>query len=106
MKRVILMRNIHQTTMTVLQVLKAVPEARNSDDLLYIQVCSRMNPEALTMPFCQVLARRKELGLPVFESVRRSRQKLQKKHPELAGCEEVEEQRKANEEIVREYARS
>lgn len=100
------MNNIKQTSMTVLQVLKAVPEARNSDDLLYIQVCSMMNKDALTMPFCQVLARRKELGLPAFESVRRSRQKFQAEHPELAGCTEVEEQREINEEIVKEFVKS
>lgn len=99
------MDNIRNTAMVVKQILKAVPDTRNSDDLLYIQVCSRMNEKALTMPFCQVLGMRKKLGLPPFESVRRARQKIQATHPELAGRTEVEGRRKFNEEIVKEYAR-
>ena len=99
------MHNIKQTSAIVKQILKAVPETRNSDDLLYIQVCSRMNDKALTMPFCQVLGMRKQLGLPPFESVRRTRQKIQSTHPELAGADEVEGKRKLNEEIVKEYAK-
>ena len=99
------MKNILQTSVIVKQVLEAVPDTRNSDDLLYIAVCGRINKEALTKPFCQVMAMRNELGLPPFESVRRTRQKIQEKHPELAGCTEVEAHRVLNEEIVREYAR-
>lgn len=99
------MEQIRHTSMIVEQILKNVPETRNSDDLLYIQVCSRMNHEALTMPFCQVLGMRKQLGIPPFESVRRARQKIQSTHPELAGRTEVEGRRKFNEEIVRNYAR-
>ena len=57
------------------------------------------------MPFCQVMAHRKELGLPVFESVRRSRQKVQAAHPELAACDEVAAFRDENEQKYRAYAR-
>lgn len=89
----------------VKQVLSVVPEARNSDDLLYIQVCGRINEEALTMPFCQVMAMRKRLNLPKYETVRRSRQKIQAEHPELRADAEVEVERKANEEVMKEFAR-
>ena len=49
---------------------------------------------------------RKELGLPCYESVRRTRQKLQAAYPELCGSDEVEAQRVINEGIVHDYARS
>ena len=99
------MNNIGQTSAIVKQVLEEVPATRNSDDLLYIKVCSRINPNALRSPFSEVLCKRKELNLPPFESVRRSRQKLQADFPELAAVDSVEYQRVVNESIVRNYAR-
>ena len=52
-----------------------------------------------------VMSNRKVFGLPAFESVRRTRQKLQAAHPELAGDSNVEAQRMLNEGVFKEYAR-
>ena len=96
-----------KTTSELVQIiLEQNPYARNSDDFLYLQVCERINNISVNLPFRQVLMRRKEFGFPAFESVRRSRQKLQAMHPELAGNADVEAQRMMNEEIFREYARN
>jgi hypothetical protein len=47
----------------------------------------------------------KEYGFPPFESVRRNRQLIAAKYPGLAGGEETEAWRTANEEAVRDYVR-
>lgn len=99
------MKNIMRTSDIVKQVLEEAPETRNSDDLLYVEVCKRISRVATVMPFNEVMGHRKEYGLPPFESVRRTRQKIQQHYPELAGCAEVEAQRVVNEDIVRNYAR-
>lgn len=96
-----------KTTSEIVQlILEQNPYARNSDDYLYLKVCERINNISINLPFKQVLSKRKEYGLPAFESARRARQKLQAKNPELAGDADVEAQRMMNEEIFREYARN
>jgi hypothetical protein len=99
-------KNIRRTSDIVKDILENCPDARNSDDLLYINVCKKLSPMVCTQPFQTVLLMRNELGIPPFESVRRTRQKLQAAYPELCGSDEVEAQRVANEEIVKNYARS
>lgn len=84
-------------------------KARNSDSYLYLKVveyfaiqngCDLSN---FTVPF--FLQHMSEYGFPPFESVRRSRQKLQAAFPELAASKEVAEQRADNEVTFREFAR-
>ena len=48
----------------------------------------------------------KEYGLPGFETVRRSRQKVQADNPELAGSEAVRRKRAKKETVYREFATS
>lgn len=99
-------KELKNTTALVKEILEEVPETRNSDPLLYYYVCNRLNRGALGKAFGMVLLTMKENGLPGFETVRRSRQKLQAEYPELAGDSKVEAQRMLNEEVFREYARS
>ncbi len=89
----------------VKHILTTEPRTRNSDDLLYIRVCEIKGGEAVNLPLWRVLLNRKEYGIPPFESVRRSGQKVRAAYPELAGSDEVEAQRKVNEEAFREFAR-
>ncbi len=96
---------LKNTTNLVKRILINEPETRNSDDLLYLKVCEYINIVAVNMPFKDMLLKRKEWGIPPFESVRRSRQKVQEKYPELSGNANVEGHRKLNEEVFREYAR-
>lgn len=86
-------------------VLKKDKEARNDDMLLYLKVCSVCLKDAGAMPFAEVMAGYRFYGLPPFESVRRTRQKLQATCPELAGNLRVRQLRAAQEQAYREYAK-
>ena len=59
--------------------------------------------EKMTVPF--FLLNLHGAGFPGFETVRRTRQKIQQHHPELAACEAVEGFRAVNEQEFREFAR-
>ena len=100
------MKNIKRVSDIVKDILENVPKTRNSDDELYFEVCKKINPEAMAKPFYMVVLQRKAHSLPPFESVRRTRQKLQASFPELCGSDEVAAWRKVNEDVVRDYARS
>lgn len=100
------MKNIKRTSDLVKTILKEEPKARDSFSHLYYMICLKNNPKVLGMTFAQVLMNMKDLKLPPFESVRRSRQKLQAAYPELAGSDEVEAQKAVNEAIVRDYAKA
>jgi hypothetical protein len=97
-------KELRTTTDLVKHILETVPATRNSDTLLYYRVCDAIDSKSLGLSFGYVLLSMNELKLPGFETVRRSRQKIQQAHPELAG-KEVEGHRMINEEIFREYAR-
>ena len=98
-------KELKTTTNLVREILEHDPAARNNDDYLYYEVCRRINDDSVKLPFWKVILNRKTYNLPAFESVRRSRQKMQEKHPELAGDSTVEAYRVMNEEVFREYAR-
>ena len=93
------------TTDIVKIILTKYQDTRNSDDLLYVYVCEYIDGAPTDLPFWKFMQERKEYGYPPFESVRRSRQKLQATFPELAGSKVVEAKRAENEKIYREYAR-
>lgn len=99
-------KELKNATAIVKDLLVNNPQTRNSDDYLYYKVCERISPECINQKFWYVLLNRKLFGLPAFESVRRSRQKLQETYPELAGNGKVEGYRALQEELFREYARS
>ena len=61
---------------------------------------------SLGMPFAEVMEQYKYLGLPSFESVGRTRRKLQEKHPELLGSLRVQRLRARGEKAYRKYAKS
>lgn len=99
------MKNIKNTQDLVKYFLETEPVTRNSDDFLYFKVCEHLNKNCLHLSFETVILNRKHFNLPPFESIRRTRQKLQAAFPELAGTDEVEAERMVNETIVRDYAR-
>ena len=57
------------------------------------------------MPFAEVMAQYKYLGLPSFGSVGRTRRKLQAQYPELMGNARVRRLRAAGEKAYRKYAK-
>lgn len=99
------MNNIKRTSDLVKQILIEDETARNSDTFLYLQVCHHLNPSALEKPFWQVLSGLKTYNLPNFETVRRTRQKIQADFPELASSERIKGMRAEKEQEFREFAR-
>lgn len=97
--------NLKTTTELVKKILEEDPFARSSDDFLYVEVCRTIVQNITPKSFGYVMTHRKELGLPPFESVRRSRQKIQAQHPELAACDKVEAFRLMEEQKYREFAK-
>ena len=97
------------TTDIVKDILERNEDARNSDNVLYVKVCAVIGREhgidinSMSMP--TFLLNLKEHGFPAFETVRRTRQKLQAENEELRASSTVEGFRMLNEEIFREYAR-
>lgn len=102
--------NLVKTSALVESILKRDRKARNSDSYLYLKVlCSiakdRNDIEIENVTIINFLLNMTDWGFPPFESVRRARQKLQRKYPELSGNEAVTEARTKNENIYREFAK-
>lgn len=97
------------TTNLVKRLLTEDPQTRNSDSYLYLKVLEHcalqkgIDLSGLTVP--NFLTSMNVLNLPCFETVRRSRQKIQQEHPELKGNRAVQEARAENEQVYRDYAR-
>lgn len=98
------MKELVTTQDIVMEILKNEKKARNSDMFLYIKVCQQINPKVLNEPFWFAMMNLKDYNLPCIETVRRTRQKIQADHPELAADSNVEAQRMLNEEDFNEYA--
>lgn len=95
----------------VLSILQENTEARNDDMKLYLLVCNECykqheGKELGSMPFAVIMNCYKELRLPHFESVRRSRAKIQATHPELAPSPDCRRGRRRLEGMYKNYARN
>ena len=99
-------KEVKKTHKLVKDILEKYPKTRNSDTFLYKKVAERINKDCLDKPFAYVLLHLEDYGLPPFETVRRSRCKIQSTTPELQSCDKVHSLRSINEEIMKEYARS
>ena len=76
----------------VYDILVKKEKCRNSDNLLYIEV----------MDF---FAQFSDFNLPRFESVARTRRKIQEWYPDLMSFEDVRRWRKENETAFKKYAK-
>ena len=72
-------------TKIVEKVLREKKDARDSDFRTIGWVYAIVKPEVMNLPFKQVLWKHSDYDLPSFETIRRTRQKLQHDHPELRG---------------------
>ena len=103
-------RELYTTTELVRELLTNEPQTRNSDIFLYLRVLQTIGKQRgvdiNNMPVIRFFLHLSQYGFPPFESVRRSRQKLQEHNPELASNSNVEAQRELNEEAFREFVRS
>ena len=104
------MKDLKTTTALVQAILEEDERARNSDSYLYFKVintiANKRNIDISKMSVQQFLLNLGISPFPPFESVRRTRQKIQEKYPHLAPCKKVEELRAEKEEEFVEYARS
>ena len=98
---------IKDTKAFVEYLLREYPALRESDDLLYLEVLKRVQPywnsgrittNIENMPIGEFFSERKNMKLPSFESVRRSRAKIMEEHPELKPCEKVQKGREIQRE--------
>ena len=103
------MNDLKNTTALVKEILKTDKKSRNSDSFLYLRVLEIIGKKkgidinSVSIPcFLLYMSGTK---FPPFESVRRARQKIQERNPELAACDAVADARAMNEEVFRDYAR-
>jgi len=103
------MKNLKTIEEKVRAVLTENMASRNDDMKLYLYVCEyTLSDKGIpigNMPFETVMEQYRSLGIPCFESVRRTRQKLQAEYPELAGNRQIRKLRAAQEKIYRKYAK-
>lgn len=71
------MRNLKTIEKKVRAVLEKNEDARNDDMVLYLVLCNACLKDAGAMPLAEIMTQHKYLGLPSFESVSRTRRKLQ-----------------------------
>ena len=98
------MRELINTTKLVKRILEEDEKARNSDRYLILEVDKRLYPGIQDMPYGYVIEHRSGFGLPPFETIRRTRQKLQHDFPELAADKTVAEIRARIEAEYFDYA--
>ena len=99
------MKNLKTIENKVKMILKKNEDARNDDMVLYLALCNLYLKDAGAIPLAEIMTQHKSLGLPSFESVSRTRRKLQALHPELAGCRPVQKLRATGEKAYRKYAK-
>ena len=103
------MEELRTTTNIVKYILESDERARNNDGYLYFKVLDfcghRDGINYIQMTVHDFLPHVNSMGVPNSETVRRTRQKIQQHHPNLAPCDAVKENRHKNEEKFRVYAR-
>ena len=87
------MSSLYKVQDMVYKVLAESEEARNDDFVLVSLIYYMINPEVATSSFVDVMLAHKDLHLPPFESIRRTRQKLQAQYEELRPSKEIYEAR-------------
>ena len=99
------MRNLKTIEKKVKAILEKNGDARNDDMVLYLALCNVCLKDAGAMPLAEIMTQHKYLGLPSFESVSRTRRRLQARHPELLGSLPVQAKRMAGEKAYRRYSK-
>jgi hypothetical protein len=103
-------KSLKTTKALVKHILETDKRARNSDSYLYLKVIKHYDTVHDT-DFCRMTVADFLLGgsavdVPPFESVRRTRQKVQEECPHLSAYGDIEMLRELNEEAYREFART
>lgn len=102
------MNELKTTALLVKSILEDDRQARNSDSLLYLRVLERIAAkEGIQLDYLTIkrfLACHNDLPFPPFESVRRTRQKVQAEHLELASDKQIAKLRMENEKEYKAFA--
>ena len=98
------MRDLYKTSDIVKNILEEKPATRDSDDLLYFEVCKELCPHVLDYKLGDVLLTFNDYDIPRYESVGRARRKIQSENPWLGSSEKVKGWRTDNEGKYREYS--
>ena len=92
------MSDIKTVFSLVQHVLEDNPQTRNSDNVLYLEILKHYanirGVNIHTLPVSDFLEGIDRKIFPAFETVRRSRQKVQETHPELAATKRVRDARR------------
>ena len=103
------MNDLKTTTKLVKAILEEDEQARNSDSFLYFKVIKhearQKGIDLRDLSVAAFLLGMNVYGFTKFETVRRTRQKIQATYPELAACEKVAGMRMIEETNFRQYAR-
>ena len=103
------MNNLTNASALVKEILLEVPAARDSDNLLFYLVCKKVladNGKNIdTMGFGKLFLSLHKYGLPQFETVGRTRRKLQQTFPELQCSSAVAMTRAAGRDAFTNYAK-
>lgn len=90
-------------------LLEIKPECRNSDTVLYKEVLKVVGfangTDIMNLSVEHFLDNMKLYGCPNFETVRRTRQKVQEQNRALRASEAVETVRRHNETVVHDWAK-
>ena len=86
------MEGFTNTSSLVMNILTSEPSTRNSDNILFHQVCktilSNQGIDINDLGFTELFLSLKGYGIPQFETVGRIRRKIQSECPELQ-CNEI-----------------
>ena len=99
-------KEIETTERIVKKILIKDKKARNSDNYLYIKVIKYLNNGAEERPFNEVMINLKKMGLPCYETVSRTRRRIQAEHPELWSDATIKRYREEAEKDFEDYSRS
>ncbi len=76
-------KDLYKLEDLVTTILQENIETRKDDFLLIAEVYRTIDPTIISKSFAYVMLHHKDYRLPYFESIRRTRQKIQAKRPEL-----------------------
>lgn len=103
------MDNLKTTKEIVKRILEEEPFCRNSDCFLELEVlkvyAKRLGLDLGSMTVDTLYRHRNEWGFPKSESIRRTRQLVQARNPDLAASDPIDAYRLVNEERVRSFVR-
>ncbi len=99
------MENLKTLEGKVRIILEKNKDARDDDMVLYLALCNDYLANAGEIPLAEIMERHKSLGLPGFESVSRTRRRLQARYPELMSSISVQAKRAAGEKDYRRYSK-